>query len=204
MLYITRTADVQASINGRTLFGIVAPFGQYATVYDGAGPSRPYEERIARGAFARSINERGSKINLIYDHDNSAMPIGKATLLREQDDGLFAEFQIARTARGDEALQLVHEGMISGFSIRAGIVRSNKDSRSQVTRQELALRDVSLTEHPVYATAGVTGIRSTSAVRPTGRPFERLRALTGSEPDPEPLSAELAARLLSLRLKVTP
>jgi len=175
-----------ADFTGRTLFGVVAPFGKYTEVHDHAGPSRPYQERIERGAFARSIKERGHKVTLVYDHDNVSMPIGKATLLREDPEGLYAEFQVARTARGDEALQLAREGMVTGFSIRAGIKGQRRESRNQVTRTELALVDVSLTPHPVYDEgAGVAGIRSH-----TGDPYDEL------------LSAELAARLLSIRLKV--
>ncbi len=184
MDFIFRKADLQTDVSGRTIFGIAAPFDQWAEVHDNKGPSRPYQERIARGAFARSIRERGHKISLIYDHQHeSTLPIGRAVRLEERDDGLYGEFQVARTARGDEALELVRDGMLDGFSIRAGIVKSKADSRSQVTRHELALADVSLTPQPVYGSAGVQGIRS----------------YTGSTP----LSVDLASRLLAVRLKVS-
>jgi HK97 family phage prohead protease len=185
-LEIIRNTDL-VQCDGRTIFGIVAPYGEYAEVHDHMGPSRPYQERIERGAFARTIVERGRKINLIYDHTHdTTMPIGRASHLEEQPGGLFAEFHVAQTPRGEEALQLVKEGVISGFSIRARVVRSRNDSRNHVTRQEMQLRDVSLTSSPVYATAGVYGVRSHSG------------------DDPAILSTELAAKLLRLRMKVTP
>ena len=186
MDWITRTTP-EMTATGRTIHGIVAPFNTYAQVFDTKGPSRPYEERIAPGAFARSIRERGHKVTLVHEHQHqTTMPIGKATRLEEQGPGLYAEFTVARTDRGEEALQLVKDGILTGFSIRAGIGRSKNDSRTQVTRHELALADVSLTTSPVYDSAGVAGVRSQFG-----------------DPDDELLmSTEYAIQLLSFRSKV--
>ena len=186
MDFITRTAT-DLSATGRTIHGIVAPFNTYAMVHDTKGPSRPYEERIAPGAFTRSIRERGHKVVLVHEHlHQTTMPIGKATKLEERGQGLYAEFTVARTDRGEEALQLVKDGIMTGFSIRAGIGRSKNDSRTQVTRHELALADVSLTTSPVYDSAGVAGVRSQNG-----------------DPDDELLmSTEFAIRLLAYRSKV--
>ena len=50
-----------------------------------------YAETFRRGAFARSIAERGTKIKLLKQHDREAMPLGVATLLREDAAGLYGE-----------------------------------------------------------------------------------------------------------------
>src|SRR5437773_762093 len=105
---------VRDSGDGRTLFGVVAPFGTPARVSDG-GPM--YKEQFERGAFARTIRERGDSIRLNVAHDGARrLPIGRATLLREDAAGLYGEFKVSKTTAGEEALELARDGAVS-FSV---------------------------------------------------------------------------------------
>lgn len=75
---------------GRTLVGIAAPFD---TPIDVGG----YTESIRRGAFARTIAERGpGRVKVLAQHTSTSNPIGRAHLLREDPSGLYAELRIAR------------------------------------------------------------------------------------------------------------
>ena len=150
-----RTVNLTASA-GRTVFGIVAPFGQVAEVSDGG---RPYRERFDFGAFSRSISERGGKVKLFTGHETRKLPVGRATSLREQSDGLHAEFLVADTVDGRDALELVRSGIIDSFSVGFRGIRERMDG-DVVVRTEVALMEVSLVGVAAYPGAAVAGVRS--------------------------------------------
>lgn len=164
-----RTADLTPG-SGRTVFGVVVPFGQVAEVSDGAGS---YRERFEFGSFDRSIRERGSKVRLFDSHNTRRLPIGRATELNERSDGLHAAFEIAATRDGDDALELVRSGTVDSFSIGFRGIRERFDGDVMV-RTEVALMEVSLVGLPAYAGATVAGVRSQSLVIPRSVAHARI------------------------------
>lgn len=156
-----RSADLTPGI-GRTIHGVVVPYGQVTEVSDGG---RPYLERFEYGACARSIRERGSKIRLFTGHETRKLPIGKAVELREHRDGLHAAFEVAATRDGDDALELVRSGTVDSFSIGFRGIRERLDG-DVVVRTEIALLEVSLVGMPAYAGATIGGVRSSVNVSP--------------------------------------
>jgi HK97 family phage prohead protease len=170
-----RQALIRSDGNGRTVFGTAVPYGQTVDIEE-FGQS--YREQFAPGAFARSIRERGSKVKLCVNHESRKLPIGKATELREAADGLHAAFHVSATRDGDEALQLVRDGVVDSFSVGFRPVRDRRDG-NVVVRVEAALMEVSLVGWPAYEGAGVAGVR-------TARPA---------------LSVDMARRRLELILK---
>jgi HK97 family phage prohead protease len=150
-----RTADLTAG-TGRTVFGVVVPYGQVAEVSDGG---RPYRERFDFGAFSRSISERGSKVKLFTGHETRKLPVGKAVELREASDGLHAAFELADTTDGRDALELVRSGTVDSFSVGFRGIRDRMDG-DVVVRTEAALMEVSLVGLPTYSGAAIAGVRS--------------------------------------------
>lgn len=148
--------EVRADTTGRTIHGIVVPFGVTARVSDG-GPS--YEEQFQRGAFAKTIAERGARVKLLSQHEARRNPLGRATLLREDAAGLYGEFAVSRTTAGDEALELVRDGALDAFSVGFSPIKHRKEGKVTV-RTEVALREASLVTFPAYQDAVVTGVRS--------------------------------------------
>lgn len=148
--------EVRANREGRTISGIVVPYDTVARVSDGG---TPYNESFQRGAFAKSIAEQGDRVKLLYQH-NSLEPIGRATLLREDATGLYGEFQVSDVQRGDEAINLVADGVIDSFSVGFRPIKAAK--RGGVTvRTEVAIREASLVTFPAYADARIAAIRAT-------------------------------------------
>ena len=143
---------------GRTVHGTAVPYGVVAEVSDGG---RPYRERFAPGAFARSIRERGDKVRLFDSHNTRRLPIGRAVELREDDGGLRVAFEIAATRDGDDALELVRSGTVDAFSIGFRGIREHAEGDVTV-RTEAALMEVSLVGLPAYPGALVAGVRSQS------------------------------------------
>jgi HK97 family phage prohead protease len=121
-----------------------------------------YTEVFDRGAFAKTIAERGDKVKFLYQHD-SAQPIGRATTLREDSNGLYAEFQVSATALGNDVLELVRDGTLDGLSIGFVPVRDVvTDGGAMVHRSEVKLREVSSVTFPAYEDALITGVRNAS------------------------------------------
>lgn len=157
-LYRSHEVLLRADMAGRTLHGRIVPYGEVADVSDG-GPR--YRERFERGAFTRSIAERGHKVRLFIQHETQRLPIAKAVDLAERADGVHAGFAVARTREGDDALELVNAGIVDGFSIGFMPVRDRREGDVTV-RTEASLREVSLVHSPAYTGALVTGVRSTA------------------------------------------
>ncbi|MGV0624465.1 HK97 family phage prohead protease [Mycolicibacter minnesotensis] len=152
-----RSSELETG-SGRTLHGLAIPYGVTRQVRDGDGDW--YKERLTEGAFARSIRERGHKVRLLAQHNERAMPVGKATALTESPAGLHAELEVARTAAGDDLLELVRTGVVDSFSIGFVGLQGHWDSDDAYVRTECALREVSAVWNPAYPEARINGIRS--------------------------------------------
>lgn len=173
------SADLSTRDDGRTVFGLLVPFAREATVNDGFGP---YIESFKRGAFAKSLRERGEKVKLLVNHQRmQRLPIGKATLLREDTAGLYGEFRVSHTADGDEALTLVQDGVVDAFSIGFDPVADRDVRPGHVERTEVRLNETSLVAFPAYEDALIAGVRSLDDDR------VRLEQLLEEHPDLEDL-----------------
>lgn len=165
-----RTATLESG-EGRRVFGRVVPYNETITVDDGHGE---YRERFAPGAFRRSITERGHKLRLFVGHSTRMLPIGKATSLRDEPDGVHAEFLVADTAAGNETLELVRSGVADSFSVGFRGVREHRDNGVTV-RTEAALYEVSLVGIPAYSGAQVAGVRAAQLVIPRSVALARVQ-----------------------------
>lgn len=180
----TPDLEVRADGTGRTIAGIVVPFERVARVSDG-GPA--YDEMFRRGAFAKTIRERGDKVKLLSQHQAGRNPLGRAVSLREDNAGLYGEFKVSRTQDGDEALELVRDGALDSFSVGFAPV-NHVTERGVKVRTEVALREASLVTFPAYDDARIMGVRST---------LDALAGLTAEE------RAELVAALATPELRST-
>ncbi|WP_043732531.1 HK97 family phage prohead protease [Nocardia asiatica] len=146
---------------GRTIHGVAIPYGEVAEVRDGYGP--PYKEKFLPGAFTRSIQERGRKVRLMAMHNTRSFPIGLPVTLADTPEGLAVAFRISDTVAGNDALALVRDGTVTGFSVGFVPIRS-RTVDGVVERLEASLREVSLVTEPAYEGAQVAGIRSKQQV----------------------------------------
>ena len=100
-------------VEGRTISGIAATFGNIDTVRD----------RLHKGCFATTIAQRGpksgakSKIVLLWQHQRDE-PIGRITKLEERAEGLYFEAELDKgVKRADQALIQLESGTLNNFSI---------------------------------------------------------------------------------------
>ena len=154
--------EIRSDGTGRTVHGILVPYNTVARVSDG-GPA--YDEMFAPGAFTRDIQARNGDfraVKFLYQHDHTE-PIGRAVDLSEDAAGFYGAFRVAKTARGDESLELLREGVLDAFSIGFRAIDPAPgdpfDPRDVVVRTKAALRETSLVTFPAYAGALVAGVR---------------------------------------------
>jgi HK97 family phage prohead protease len=159
---VTLTAELTADSASRTISGKIVPLNVEA------GSTN----------YGKVIFESGSieipepkSIKLLSQHDVKR-PLGRAVSFSESDDAINAVFSISRSQRGTEALILAEEGLQSGLSIGAEVLKSKiKDGVTYVSAARLV--EVSLVTEPAFKSAQVTDIAAEeSAVEETTQPTE--------------------------------
>jgi HK97 family phage prohead protease len=115
--------------------------------------------------------EDPKSIKLLSQHD-AKKPLGRMVSFSESDNSIDAVFSISRSQRGTEALILAEEGLQSGLSIGAEVLKSKiKDGVTYVSAARLV--EVSLVTEPAFKSAQVTDIAAEeSVVEETIQPTE--------------------------------
>jgi len=149
------TPDFEVRSSSRTIAGLAVPFG---TITD-LGHEREF---FVRGSFARTIAERGvGYVKLLAQHGaGGGFAIGKATVLREDAAGLYAEFAVANTRDGTEALELASSGVVDGLSVGFVVVRDDYPEHDLRAIHEAKLREISLVNFAQYPDAKVLSVRA--------------------------------------------
>src|ERR1700722_20830903 len=81
---------------------------------------------FAPGAFAKSLDENKARIMHLLQHD-PMRPIGRPSVLKEDETGLYFETPIAQTELGDDVLQLYLDGVYNEHSVGFQLIQSNHD-----------------------------------------------------------------------------
>ncbi len=137
---------------GRTIYGIAVPYDKEQRIGKDT-------EVFRKGAFAEVI-KAAHRVKLLRNH-KSESPIGRATLLRETDEGRYAEFKVSKTREGDDALELVKDGALDQLSIGFVPIKNRKREDGVIERIKAHLAEVSLVTFGAYGDyAMVDGVRS--------------------------------------------
>lgn len=159
--------------DGRTIVGRVVPYNVPALVADELGVT--YREQIAPGTFRRAVRAP-NRVLLNYEHRTGILDqVARCTELVESDAGLDGVFRALDGVPGDQALELIRSGAVTGLSVQARIPpRTSRTLDDGTIERTLAvLEHVALVAEPAYAGAGVTAVRSSSSSRPL---LEAVRA----------------------------
>jgi HK97 family phage major capsid protein/HK97 family phage prohead protease len=117
-------------------------------------------EMFERGAFD---DHDPSNVRLRMDHQDP--PTGRGFRITQPEDAAYVDFRVAKTARGDEQLQLVREGVHDGASVGfqevpGGTSTRRIDGRQVRVHKRVRLREVSTTWRPAYEQSAVMYVRS--------------------------------------------
>ena len=145
-------------------------FTGYAAVFNSPSEPLPFIERIAPGAFKRSLKARND-IKLLWNHDTGSV-LGSTragTLKLEEDNyGLRVTAVLPETTLGKDVRTLVQRGDVNamsfGFSVPANGDSWNSDGTERTLRS-VRIHEVSIVAFPAYSqTAGTASVRSFEAV----------------------------------------
>jgi hypothetical protein len=134
-------------------------------------------EEIARGAMVGTphnglylMEPSHGGVQMAIGQDGSPtptrVPVGRSSRVWEGDDGAYATFRVARTAKGDESLALAADGILGGVSVefaplQGGATIVTKGGRRVRRHTKLAARAAVLTHRPAYGElAAVLAVRS--------------------------------------------
>ena len=180
---ITFSADLTADSASRTVSGKIVPLNVEA------GSTNMGKVIFASGSIAI---EDPKSIKLLSQHDTKK-PLGRMVSFSESDNSIDAVFSISRSQRGTEALILAEEGLQSGLSIGAEVLKSKiKDGVTYVSAARLV--EVSLVTEPAFKSAQVTDIAAEeSAVEEITQPTESETAVENTTPAVEATPVEAPA-----------
>jgi HK97 family phage prohead protease len=144
--------ELRANSDGRTIFGIAVPYNKEQRI------TSTMIEVFRKGVFSEVI-KAPHRVKLLRGHGENNV-LGRATLLKETDDGLYAEFKISKTREGDEALELVKDGALDQLSVGFMPIKNKKRTDGVMERLKAHLAEVSLVTFGAYGElASVTGMR---------------------------------------------
>ena len=132
------------AVEERTITGLAVPYNQEASIGGGI------QERFAPGAID-SVED----VKLFYGHEE---PIGKVISGRETEAGYEITAKVSNTARGEEVLTLMRDGVLNKFSVGFMPIEQDRDG-SLITRTLVDLKEVSVVPFPAFAGANITEVR---------------------------------------------
>ena len=125
-------AEINVNVDSRTISGLAARFGNVDS--DG--------DLIVKGAFTKTLMENGvdsiqPRIFHLYQH-NINQVLGRPTVLKETDEGLYFETKIAKTSLGDDVLELYRDGTHNEHSIGFKTIKStNRGNYNEIQEVKL-------------------------------------------------------------------
>lgn len=163
--------EVRGTGDGRTVCGICVPYDFPQQI------NSSLREVFRKGAFA-NVTRAAHRVKMLVGHDSRALPIGRATLLREDANGLYGEFRVSKTQRGDEILALVEDGALNQLSVGFQPLKDRRMQDGTIERISAHLAEVSLVTFGAYGEAAtVVGVREESATPNLDQIIELLKDL---------------------------
>lgn len=129
-------------------------FEGYLTVWDTVDD---YNSTFTRGSFNKTIQERGSQVKVMYDHEHL---VGSSIELREDDHGVYGKGKLNLAVdKAAEAYEFMKDGTLDKLSFG---FRTIKEGFSNGVRQikEVQLYEFGPVVFPANEAADITSVRS--------------------------------------------
>ena len=151
-MLLTFSQEIQAADTERRMIsGLVAPYGEIG--FTSAGPVM-----FERGSITYA---EASSIKLLMQHQ-SDKPVGRAISFSEANNGVYGSFRLSSSTRGQDALVLAQENLVSGLSVGVDVTAS-KPMGDYLLVTAAVLKEVSLVESAAFSSASVTDIAAARA-----------------------------------------
>jgi len=188
--------------DGRTFEGYAAVFNSPTRI---SGWEGDFNETIAPGAFARSLNEKMPA--LMFEHGKhpliGTMPLGVITSAREDTNGLYIEARLSDNWLIQPVRDAVRDKAITGMSFRFSVPDGGDTwVRSKGKLPERTLTDVTVAElgpvvFPAYTptTASVRSLLDELGEELTGR--SDTRSTDGGNDEEEKINSRIRSRIFA-------
>lgn len=176
-----------------TLVGYAAVFNEDTRIDSWEGK---FVERLAPGAFAKTLKDRGSKVKVLFNHGFDPQigdkPLGKPYRMEEDEVGLATEVPLDDTSYNRDLVASLRSGALDGMSFRFSVTREDWDNEDADngdlpirTIREVKLYEFGPVTFPAYeaTTAGVRGREAYQAWRTRKDPHSS---------DADPVTSELS------------
>lgn len=151
-MLLTFSQEIQAADTERRIVsGLVAPYGEIG--FTSAGPVM-----FERGSIAIA---EASNIKLLMQHQQDK-PVGRAISFSDSTEGVYGSFKLSSSTRGQDALVLAQENLVSGLSVGVDVTAS-KPMGDYLLVTAAVLKEVSLVESAAFSSASVTDIAAARA-----------------------------------------
>ena len=151
-MLLTFSQEIQAADTERRMIsGLVAPYGEVG--FTSAGPVM-----FERGSIAIA---EASNIKLLMQHQ-ADKPVGRAISFSDSTEGVYGSFKLSSSTRGQDALVLAQENLVSGLSVGVDVTAS-KPMGDYLLVTAAVLKEVSLVESAAFSSASVTDIAAARA-----------------------------------------
>ena len=152
----------------------------YAAVFNDDSVPLPFIERIAPGAFRKTLTETPD-VRLLINHEGLPLARTKNGTLRLQEDqtGLYMDADLPDTQAARDLYTLVERGDVDQMSFAFRVIRQKwNEGRTERTLTELSLADgdVSVVTYPAYPTTSVEAREQIAAAR---QAIKEGREITG-------------------------
>jgi HK97 family phage prohead protease len=152
----------------------------YAAVFNEASVPLPFIEKIAPGAFRKTLSETPD-VRLLANHEGLPMARTKNGTMRlyEDEKGLYFEAELANTQEARDLYTLVERGDVDQMSFAFRVIRQKwNDDRTErmLTEVSLADGDVSIVTYPAYP---ATSVEAREAIKRAMTEIKAGREITG-------------------------
>jgi HK97 family phage prohead protease len=158
-----RTIDTESLELRAAHTGDGMTFMGYAAKYDSPSLPLPFVERIAPGAFTRSLKSRNDIKMFVNHSDLHVLASTRAKTLRLEDrsDGLFVEADLPDVTYANDLRVLIERGDVSTMSFGFSTVRDSwSDNGAERTLNEVRLHEVSVVTSTAAYPATTASVRN--------------------------------------------
>jgi len=149
---LTFSQEIQAAdVERRIVSGLIAPYNEIG--HTSAGPIM-----FERGSLTYAD---ATKIKLLMQHQQDK-PVGRAISFSDSTEGVYGSFKLSSSTRGQDALVLAQENLVSGLSVGVDVTAS-KPMGDYLLVTAAVLKEVSLVESAAFSSASVTDIAAARA-----------------------------------------
>lgn len=189
MLY--KSTHLGEVIDADEKMGIVKGYGSVFGNVDSDG------DIITKGAYRKTIQENGSRVKYLYQHDMDK-PIGKMVHLEEDDKGLVFEAQVPKTQLGKDVIELMKAGVISENSV--GILPLQKKMNGEYRElTEVKLFEVSAVTLAANDQAMILDVKGNVDLEKVTKRYDKLAKLIRKGEISDELGYALEAEILKLK-----